>query len=122
MARNWETNPHPLSGEYRTLSSGRRIWIDERGVAHFVTPAGNLTHGQEWDEDAAQEEAAHADFLAEQAAERYWEERGNDSYIGSQEEARERYLEGLAEAERDDAEARAQFDDDALGHYGRDDV
>jgi len=44
MARN----PHPLSGEYRTLASGRQVWIDDRGVAHFVTPQGNVSHGRDW--------------------------------------------------------------------------
>jgi hypothetical protein len=45
MARN----PHPLAGEYRTLASGRKVWIDERGVAHFVTPQGNLTGARRYD-------------------------------------------------------------------------
>ena len=102
MARNWETNPHPLAGSYRTLANGRKVWLDERGKAHLVSPSGNLVGAQHWDEDAAQEEAAHADYLAELRNERYWEERGDSWYVGSQEEARERYLEGLAEQRQQD--------------------
>jgi|SRR5215469_5142131 len=107
MARNWETNPHPLTGEYRTLSSGRRIWIDERGVAHFVTPSGNVTGAQHWDE---QDYEGPTCSICDGLGHGYPGgppcplEEGDRWYVGSQEEARERYLEGLAEQRQQDRE------------------
>jgi hypothetical protein len=34
---------HPLGGTYRTLASGRRVWIDDRGIAHLVSTQGNVS-------------------------------------------------------------------------------
>jgi hypothetical protein len=62
MARN----PHPLSGEYRTLRSGRKVWIDDRGVAHLVTPRGNMAGARHYDWD---------DYGSDHAAERAKEAR-----------------------------------------------
>lgn len=97
MARN----PHPLSGSYRRLASGREVFIDDRGHATFVAP---------YDEEDY-DEGGHCSIC--DALGHGYPGAGpcplevDDRYVGSQEEARDRYLEGLAEqAQQDRLDAR----------------
>jgi hypothetical protein len=99
MARN----PHPLSGSYRRLASGREVFIDDRGVATLVADE------PEWDEGPT---CSICDGLGHgyPGGGPCPLEEGDSWYVGSQEEARERYLEGLAEqakADREDARDEA---------------
>jgi hypothetical protein len=116
MARNWETNPHPMANTYRTLSNGRKVWIDERGTAHFVSPSGNLVGAQHpcpvcgvpgHDvDDCVAYEGPHCS-ICDGLGHGYpggppCPLEVDDRYAGSQEEARDRYLESLAEQAKED--------------------
>jgi hypothetical protein len=72
--------------------------------ACFTTPGGLLSVEDEYSygHEAAQ---AQAEFAAEQANERYFEERGGGTYAGSEEEARDRYMDSLTEEAQRASEA-----------------
>ena len=80
----------------RTLASGNVALLDPTGrLVLTVLPAATVAKLQDDELQAQHEAEAWEDACkAEEANERYWEDRGN--YAGSQEDAYDRWLDGLA--------------------------
>lgn len=72
--------------------------------ACFAEPGGIRSYEEQHDDDSSR-----AEIAAEQANERWFEERGGGQYVGSQEEERDRYFDSLLEEQQAlDSEAAQQ--------------